>query len=70
MNEAFFTPIEDCMKVSSTFGQDFAARRKLLHLEDNLVPPRFPGLPRSLLKFSGGSVHDYATIFGESPSPS
>ena len=28
------------------------------------------GLPRSLLKFSGGSVHDYATIFGESPSPS
>ena len=29
-----------------------------------------PGLPRSLLKFSGGSVHDYATIFGESPSPS
>ena len=28
------------------------------------------GLPRSLLKFSGGSVHDYATISDESPSPS
>ena len=42
MNEAFFTPIEDCVKVSSTFGQDFAQRGKLLYLENNLVPPRFP----------------------------
>ena len=32
--------------------------------------PGVGGCPRSLLKFSGGSVHDYATIFGESPSPS
>ena len=30
------------MKVSSTFGQDFAPRGKLLYLEDNLVSPRFP----------------------------
>ena len=28
------------------------------------------GLPRSLLKFSGDSVHDYATICAESPRPS
>ena len=27
------------------------------------------GLPRSLLKFSGGSVHDYATISDESGLP-
>ena len=30
----------------------------------------FLGLPRSLLKFSGDSVHDYATICAESPRPS
>ena len=28
------------------------------------------GLPHPLLRFRGGSVDDYATIFGASPRPS
>ena len=28
------------------------------------------GMSRALLKLSGGSVHDYATISADSPSPS
>ena len=31
---------------------------------------RDPGMSRGLLKLSGGSVHDYATISDDSPSPS
>ena len=30
----------------------------------------FRGMSRALLKLSGGSVHDYATISADSPSPS
>ena len=29
----------------------------------------FGGMSRALLKLSGGSVHDYATISADSPSP-
>ena len=32
--------------------------------------PRIQGMSRALLKLSGGSVHDYATISADSPSPS
>ena len=33
-------------------------------------PLRLAGMSRALLKFNGGSVHDYATIADDSPRPS
>ena len=49
---------------------DFVQQEQWVNIRPEYQRRQVWGLPRSLLKFSGDSVHDYATICAESPRPS
>ena len=62
--------LEDLIsKEKETISNDRDLTKTFTEIE-KLIHQNVRGMSRALLKFNGGSVHDYATIADDSPRPS